>query len=58
MAALSAASTLKLNDGTVIPRIGFGVYQIRGKKCAAAARINHEALLFIMVAWDRSLRAS
>ena len=42
MAALSAASTLKLNDGTVIPRIGFGVYQIRGMKCAAAARINHE----------------
>ena len=36
MAGLAANSLLKFNDGTLVPRIGFGVYQIRGKKCSAA----------------------
>lgn len=37
-AALRLDSTLKLNDGTLIPRLGLGVYQSRGPACVTAVR--------------------
>lgn len=33
---LALASTIRLNDGAAMPRLGLGVYQISGKRCEAA----------------------
>lgn len=33
---LAPASTIRLNDGAAMPRLGLGVYQISGKRCDAA----------------------
>lgn len=37
-AALRIDSTLKLNDGTMIPRLGLGVYMNRGPTCVTGVK--------------------
>lgn len=37
-AALRIDSTLKLNDGTLIPRLGLGVYMNRGSACTTGVK--------------------